>query len=127
MKNIFTLLVIFTGLLGCAPSDEVADEKPAVVFQGKPDSRFVGTWNAEGSGSIYEFKEDGTYNLKGKVKMQGGTYDNNSSGSWAVDQEKLLIKDQHGNVTPYAIDFKDPVLTLSLTGSLKNKTVLKRQ
>lgn len=125
---ILSIIVLATScIFGCAPSEEVADEKPPVAFQGKMDSRLLGKWKAEGSGSIYEFKEDGSYHLTGKVTTQGGTFDNNVVGSWLVDGEKLLIKDKAGNVVPYAIELKNTQLSLSLTGSLKNKTVLNKQ
>lgn len=122
-------LVVFTCVcaFGCSPSEEVTDEKPPVAFQGKTDSRLLGKWKAEGSGSIYEFNEDGSFKLSGKVSTQGGTFENNVTGSWLVDGEKVLIKDQSGNVVPYAIDLKGSQLNLSLTGSLKNKTVLNKQ
>lgn len=126
--NILPLIIVAFALgFGCAPSDETVEEKPPVVFQGKMDSRFYGSWKADASGSIYTFNEDGSYKLSGKVKTQGGSFDNNSSGSWLVDGEKLLIKDQNGNVVPYAVELKGKTLSLSLTGSLKNKTVLNKQ
>lgn len=126
--KIVALTVIASILsFGCAPSDETVEEKPPVVFQGKADPRFFGSWKADGSGSIYTFNEDGSYKLSGRVKTQGGSFDNNSAGSWLVDGEKLLIKDQNGNVVPYAVELKGKTLSLSLTGSLKNKTVLNKQ
>lgn len=126
-KFLSLIVLVSACIFGCAPSEEVPDEKPPVAFQGKMDSRLLGKWKAEGSGSLYEFKEDGSYQLTGKVKTQGGTFDNNVVGSWLVDGEKLLIKDKAGNVVPYAIALKGSQLSLSLTGSLKNKTVLNKQ
>lgn len=128
MKAFLRLLpvaLVFVLLFGCGSQvEEVVDDTPKVVFEGKPDARFVGTWTSEDGKSTYTLKEDGAYNLKAKISTPGGAMDTESAGSWAVNGDRFLIKDPAGNVVPYTFDFADGKLTLGLTGSMKTSTVL---
>jgi hypothetical protein len=124
-------LVLAAGLVlavtGCQSSEEgvPTDDRPKVVFEGKPDERFVAVWNSkETAGNAYTIKGDGTYSYKGVVFMQGKKIDNQFEGEWLVNGDRLLFKDKNGNVVPYAYKFEGDTLTLSLTGRLKRDTVL---
>ncbi|HVL38014.1 MAG TPA: hypothetical protein VM328_01360 [Fimbriimonadaceae bacterium] len=116
-------------MMGCGSSsdDLVEAEKPPVAFEGKPDERLVGKWQVPADSSTYTFNQDGTYDFVGKVSTRGGSFDNKFTGAWLVKDDRVLFKDAQGNVVPYVFRIEGDRLTLSLTGSLKNETVMVRQ
>lgn len=119
--------LLLVGLLaGCSPGDEGA--APALkALDGKPDARFAGVWKTESGASTYTFAENGDYDLKARITTPNGPMDTESRGSWSVKGDKFFIKDPGGNIVGYEHDLQGDRLTLTLTGSLRNATVLLRQ
>ena len=117
------------GLAGCHSDEDGAEpEKPPVAFEGKPDPQYAATWKTQDKRSVYEIVADGTYKVDTKVVTKGqAPFNSHLEGEWKVNGTQMLFRDKNGAVTPYAIDLKGNTLTLTLTGALKNKTVLLKQ
>ncbi|HEY0866446.1 MAG TPA: hypothetical protein VGE01_03660 [Fimbriimonas sp.] len=125
MKLFAVLFLVVIVSAGCmAPDDATTAEKPALLFEGLPDSRFVGTWKSDTGNSTYNLKEDGSYHIKSKVTNRGQTFDTESDGEWRAKEDRLLFKDPQGNVVPYLFKLDGRKLTLTMTGSMKGETVL---
>ena len=103
-------------------------EKPLVAFEGNPDPQFAATWKSADGRSTYQLARDGTYKLDSKISVQGrAPFNSHLEGDWKVKDDRMLFRDKSGVAVPYAYELKGDTLTLSLTGSLKNKTILKKQ
>jgi hypothetical protein len=125
-----TFLVTCAALstVGCNKEDLDEVEKPPLAFEGKPEPKFAATWKTPDGNSTYQFADDGKYILDSLVSVKGQSrMKTHSEGEWKVNGDRMLFRDQSGNVVPYAYEMKDKTLTLTLTGSMKNKTVLNKQ
>lgn len=130
MRTVIALLVGLSVCLGCGPAaDEILVDEgpPKVEFKGKPDPRLFGAWSTADGKSTYTFEENGKYTYDGIVTTQGGTFPNKFEGEWSLDGDRVYFRDAEGVVVPYAVSLKDDTLKLTLTGSMKNETVLKRK
>lgn len=117
------------GLAGCnSDEDGIEPEKPLVAFEGKPEPQYAATWKTQDDRSVYQIGEDGTYKVDTKVTTKGqAPFNSHLEGEWKVNDKLMLFRDKNGAVTPYIIDLKGNTLTLTLTGSMKNKTVMVKQ
>ena len=122
-------LYALTASAGCAKNDDgdVATEKLPIAFEGKPDEKFVGFWKQTNRDASYDLHADGTFNYKGKVSTPGGVIDTSFSSSWLVNGDRMLLKDQSGNVTEYKHKLEGNKLTLSGTGSMKIEATYMRK
>lgn len=115
-------------LAGCqnARAEEELTETPktVVAFEGNPDPAFAGEYHSSDGRSVYTFDPNGSFDLRGKVVTNGGSFDNHVTGSWAVKDDRFLFKYGDGNVVPYAFKREGGKLRLTLTGSMKRETVL---
>ncbi len=116
-------------LVGChSGDDELAPDRPPVAFEGKPEPQYAATWKTQDNRSVYQIAADGTYKVDTKVSVKGqAPFNSHLEGEWKVNGAQMLFKDKNGAVTPYAMDQKGNTLTLTLTGAMKNKTVLLKQ
>jgi hypothetical protein len=132
MKLIFSVIcfAVIAGL-GCSEGDGAESDEPIrqkIAFEGEPQDRFAGTWKSADGVSTYKLNKDGSYELDSKIKVQGrGPIESHLKGEWRVQADRLLFRDQRGDVVPYAYSITGDTLELSLTGRLKSKTVLKRK
>lgn len=120
--RLLPILTIFAvaASFGCTREDEgETPEKPPIPFEGKPDAKFVGLWKQTNRDASYDLHADGTFNYKGKVSTPGGVIDTSFSSTWLVNGDRMLLKDQAGNVTQYKHKLEGNKLTLSGTGSMK--------
>lgn len=116
----FLAVMAMTSSVGCTREDEgETAEKPPIPFEGKPDAKFVGFWKQTNRDASYDIKPDGTFDYKGKVSTPGGVIDTSFSSTWLVNGDRMLLKDQSGNVTQYKHKLEGNKLTLSSTGSMK--------
>jgi hypothetical protein len=123
------LLALFFGW-GCQAEEASLDDlkAPKAAFEGDVPERFAGTWKSEDGISTYRLETDGTYELHSKIRVQrGDPIDSRMQGEWRVKGDRMLFRDERGDVVPYAYALEDGRLELSLTGRMKSKTVLKRQ
>ncbi|HEY0867318.1 MAG TPA: hypothetical protein VGE01_08065 [Fimbriimonas sp.] len=129
LKCFIACLAVAATLAGCVDTgeDEQVSEKPTVAFEGEKDPRFVGSWKVEKGQSSYVFQDSGDYRYQGVATAMGNTMKIDSKGQWLATPERFLVKDEAGNVTQYAYKFQDGKLTLSLTGTMKQDTVLVKQ
>lgn len=120
-------LLVLAG--GCAvEADSSATQGNSVPFKGVAEERFAGTWKTTNGVSVYELLKDGTYKLESKIAVRGqAPFTSRLQGEWRVSGDRMLFKDGNGNVVPYAFVLNGDTLTLTLTGMMKNKTVMKRQ
>ena len=126
--SVLLLLPLVLALGGCPASEEVEEPaKPAVAFEGQKDPRMVGTWVSPDGRSTYRFDQDGSYNIRAKVTTPGGLQETNVNGKWLVKGDLFLMRNDEGGVVPYDLSLKGSDLTLTSTGSLKSKTVLKKK
>lgn len=121
--KIFGALVLLVTVTGCQQEDS-SPEYPTVKFEGKPDSRMVGTWTNDTKKSTYTIKDDGSYHLEATVTAMGNTMYTKDDGHWAVNDDKLLFKDGQGNVAQYKFELDGTNLTLDLNGKGYNKSKL---
>jgi len=49
-----------------------------------------------------------------------------STGSWSVKGDRMLFKDQQGNVAAYGYKLAGSKLTLTPTGTMKHPTIMDR-
>lgn len=130
MKIAFALVCLAVMLFaGACGADDSEDPMPAkVAFEGNIPDTYVGLWKTHDGMSTYELQSDGKYVLNSKIRVQGrDPIDSHLEGEWRVNGDRMLFKDGRGDVVPYAFALEGDTLELSLTGNLKNKTVLKRQ
>ena len=121
--------VVLCFVVGCGPKDEEITSTTAntVAFEGPPDAKYAGTWKSSNGVSTYIFVADGTYKMDSMIVVRGQKpFPSHAEGQWKVSGDRMLMKDKAGNVVPYALEFKNDELKLTLTGSLKNETVLRR-
>jgi hypothetical protein len=133
LKRAFALILFSCTLVpllaGCHHDDvEVIEpDKPALTFEGAPDLKFAGAWKTT-SNSKYNLDKSGSYTLDETIHVRGNKpIDSHLTGQWAVKGDRILFKDQAGNVAQYAYAFDGTKLTLTSTGSLKSKTIMIRQ
>ena len=126
---LLSCLVLLT--VGCKQGDAeiLEDTTPKVVFAGAPDAKFAGTWKTEDGVSVYYLDRSGAYKLESKIQIphQKKPMLTHLSGSWAIAGDRMLFKDQAGNVAGYAFESTPTKLTLISTGTLKAKTIMDRQ
>jgi hypothetical protein len=129
----YSLLAISIAVLalagGCTPADaDATEEAPKVVaFGGKPDEKFAGKYKTVDGDRTYSFESDGKFRLDGTIDNRGQKMPVKVEGAWSVDGDRFLVKDQSSNVVPYTYTLEGKTLTLTLTGSMKNKTILTKQ
>lgn len=131
LKSAWSLFAVVLSLsvLGCKKDDseELTDTTPKVMFEGKPDSKFVGVWKTEDGISVYNLDKSGSYKMDSKIPTRGKPILSHLTGNWTVNGDRMLFKDQSGNVAGYGFALKGDKLTLTSTGSLKAKTVMDRK
>jgi hypothetical protein len=117
------------GLAGCnSDEDGIEPEKPPVAFEGKPEPQYAATWKTQDDRSVYQIAPDGTYKVDTKISVKGrDPFNSHLEGEWKVNGSQMLFRDKNGAVTPYNMESKGNTLTLTLTGAMKNKTVLLKQ
>lgn len=77
--------------------------------------------------SDYQLDPAGTYKLKSTIKVaKQNPIHSNLAGDWTVDGDRILFRDQSGNVAAYSYALSGDKLMLTTTGSLKGKTVMDR-
>lgn len=124
MKTIISLACLLAfPLVGCEPAEDVPAEPNKGPLTGEVDKEIAGAYKAS-DGMTYEFKEDGSFTLKGQVSTPTGMVDRESKGEWRVDGDKLMIKDAQGYVVPYVLKNEGGVLNLTMTGKMKAETKL---
>ncbi len=131
-KASFATLVLALSLAlgaGCGPKeeDEETPEKPKVAFEGTSEPKLVATWKTTDGQTTYTLSEDGAYVLKGKASTPKGPVEYTNNGFWKAANDRVLFKDKDDNVVPYLYELSGKKLTLTMTGSMKNKTVLHKQ
>jgi len=117
-------------LTGCKPKDEeiLGDDTPKIAFEGAPDAKYAGTWKTEDGISVYELESSGGYKQASHVPIpKGKPVDSHQTGNWAVKGDRMLFKDQAGNVAAYSYALAGDKLTLTTLGSMKAKTVMDRK
>lgn len=121
-------LVAMVLVTGCQQEEEITEVKPnTAVFEGTVDPAYVGKWQTSDGKSKYEFLADGRYTQASKVGTPNGVIDSKLEGNWLVKDDRMLFKDQSGNVVPYAAKLSGKSLVLALTGSMKNETRLEKK
>ncbi|MBS1707765.1 MAG: hypothetical protein JSS65_03485 [Armatimonadetes bacterium] len=130
--KISVLCAVATALLLCgcngAANEEAPEpKKPVVLFEGSIDKAMVGTWKAEGVDQTYKFFEDGTFTMDQTIRVpKGDPMTTHTKGEWRHNGDKVVIKDAQKNIVPYACKLDGDKMELSLTGSLKVTTKLKK-
>lgn len=130
--RLFVCCLAFAGVLwGCqSPEEEITSSTAtSVPFDGRPDPRFVGDWKSADKSADYLFGADGMYHLNKKVAARQGNFQIKVDARWCLNKagDRILMEDAAKNVVPYTYQLEGNKLTLALTGSLKNETVLFKQ
>ena len=121
--TIFLACLLAFPLVGCEPTEEMPPEPNKGPLTGEVDKELAGAYKAN-DGMTYDFKEDGSFTLKGQISTPKGMVDRESKGEWRVDGDKLMIKDAQGYVVPYILKKEGGNLNLTMTGKMKAETKL---
>lgn len=114
--RLFPLLLAAGCGAGAVSGDdsEVAEppEPPALVFEGKPDGRYVGVWRTTDGTSTLDMKAGGALKLITKARTPGGGHEEEKKGEWRLSKGKLLFQTD-GSVAGYGAEIAGDKLTLA--------------
>jgi hypothetical protein len=119
-------------LAGCKTGDDYtqASTPKAVVFEGKLDPRFVGTWKTPGGISTMDLQKDGKLAIETVSESRNGKNDIKVSGQWLKKDSDLLfrytVQGQGQVLLKYSAKLDGKTLTLQQAG-MKVKSVYKKQ
>lgn len=118
---------------GCKNADD--EYAPAVLpkvypFEGKVDTRYVGTWKTADGNSTLDILKDGKLDIETVNFSQNGKSVGHVSGDWLTSGSDLMFKYSIGKQAPtvlkYTATLDGAKLTLQLADS-KTKTVYTRK
>ena len=116
---LFAILACLAGALGCDKPESEDATPPAtkIVFEGKVESDYVGTWVTANKNSTLILESDGKAKM---INVAPGRGTSEVGGEWKIQGDSLLVKvnnEAGGYVSKYAVKLSADKLRLQQKAS----------